>query len=243
MPNFGCSAHGWWEHSRAGRSRPLTVRASDDSGAERGHVIQGDVASPASPCSAPLSLRRELERKGLHLLSATAPIAYAAGLPRALLVWVLAAMLLAAVLIEVLRRTHSNTNDRFRRITGHLLRAHEHTAIAGATWLLLAFVIATLVLPPAAAIAAMLAVSLGDAAAAIIGRWLGRTRLPGGKSLEGSAACFFVTAAGAWIVAGCTPLTSVVAGAAAAVAELPSRPFDDNIRVAAAVGAVVWLLR
>ena len=65
-------------------------------------------------------------------------------------------------------------------------------------------------------------------------------------SLEGSAACCVATAAGALWVAGLGPAVIVEAGVAAAAAERPGRPLDDNLRVAGAVAlavvAATWLL-
>ena len=200
------------------------------------------VPEPAAPGPAPasLSLRHELARKALHLTSATVPLAYAAGMPRAPLLALLVVLLVTALLVELTRRRVHLVRRAFHRATQPLLRAHEHERVAGATWLLLAFVLVVWLCPRATAIAATWAVAVGDAAAAVVGRWLGRHRAGAhGKSLEGSLACVVATALGALLVARLGPFASLAAGVAAAAAEWPARPLDDNLRVAGAVVAAV----
>lgn len=196
-----------------------------------------------------LTLRRELARKALHITSASVPLAYAAGLPRGVLLAVLAALLAIALAVELGRARSARVRTHFTRATGALLRAHEHHRWSGATWLLVAFALAALLFPRDVAVAAMWAVALGDAGAAVVGRWLGRRPLPAalaggsGKTLEGSAACAVVTLLGAVFVARLGAGGSVVAAIVAAVAEAPSRPLDDNVRVALAVGGGILLWR
>ena len=189
-----------------------------------------------------LTLRHELARKAIHLQSVAIPAAYALGVPRVLLLAVLAVLLLAALIVEVARRRSSHVRSRFARAFAPLLREHEHAGIAGATWLLLAFLLAVLLLPRQAAIAATWAVSTGDAGAALVGRWLGTRRwTSSGKTLEGSAACMVLSFTGAWLVAGLPVATSVVAAGLAGAAEWPSRPLDDNLRIAGVVGGGILL--
>ena len=198
------------------------------------HPSHADASIPA------LTLRRELARKALHLSSAAVPLAYAAGLPRRTLLAGLVALLGVALLVELLRRRHEAVRRAFHRATSPLLRAHEHERWAGATWMLVAYVLVVWLAPRAAAIAATWAVAVGDASAAIVGRSIGRWRVGAhGKSLEGSLACCIATALGAVLVARLGPAVSVAAGVAAAVAEWPGRPLDDNLRVAAAVALTV----
>lgn len=201
-----------------------------------------------------IGLRQEFARKAIHLTSASVPIAYAAGMPRDRLVEALFLLFALALLVEVGRRRFAPVRAGFERLTGALLRDHERVRWAGATWMLLAFTLSVLLLPRAAAIAAMWAVAVGDASAAIVGRTLGRRmRRPGaaprspapppaGKSLAGSLACLVATALGAWLVAELRVPVALAAGVAAALAERPSWRLDDNLRVAAATGVAVVAL-
>lgn len=187
-----------------------------------------------------LSGRREVARKLIHLSSAAVPLAYAGGLSWRATLAVLVACLVAATIVELARRRSGRARTAFLGIADPLLRAHEREGLAGATWLLLAFTSAVLLLPRPVAIAAMWAVAVGDAAAALVGRAIGRHRLGGGrKSVEGAVACALATVAGAAFVARLDLVAAVVAGVSAAAAEWPERPLDDNLRIIIVVGAVL----
>jgi dolichol kinase len=217
-----------------------------------------------------LSLRREVARKALHLVFVVVPVAYAFGLPRHWLVTALGAAALVAVIIELARARHEATRERFVRWVGVLLREHEHARWSGATWMVLSMFALAAFVPRGVAVAAMWAISAGDAAAALVGRAFERRgqerdvtggpalttqpesggsmgvqsaeRRRGGKTIRGSVACFVVTLAGALALARLSPVESVVAAALATAAERPGGWLDDNVRIAAAValGILLW---
>jgi dolichol kinase len=189
--------------------------------------------SPAGTATS--AVRQELGRKALHAATAVIPVGWAAGVPKAAVVGLLGALAAIAVLVEVGRRASPPLQELFLRLVGPLLRPHEaNGAIAGATWMFGAYLSAALVAPPSVAVVAMWAVSAGDGAAAVVGRVVGRVRLPNGKSLEGALAMCAMTAAGAWGLAGWSLGQSLAIGAVASAAELPTGPLDDNVRVTAA---------
>lgn len=193
---------------------------------------------------APLALRWELTRKALHISWAIVPIAYALGVPRQVVLFALAIACVIALAIEIGRARSTSFRAVFTRHTGILLRQHEHQRWSGATWLLLSFLVSVLVLEPPVAIAAMWAVSVGDAAAAIVGRTIGRHRLGRSvKTIEGSLACALITFAGALGIAQLAPMPSAVAGIMAALGEWPAGPLDDNMRIGLAVGGGILLWR
>lgn len=186
---------------------------------------------------------REAQRKALHLTTVVVPLALALGLPQARVAGGLAALLVVAVVVEWARRASPVFGALFERRVGALLRDHEQRrGLTGATWLLLALVLATALLPRQAAIAATWAAGVGDALAALIGRaW--RRRRPGtGKTLAGSLACAAGTAVGAAVVAGYAPGAALAIGAGAALLERPALALDDNVRVAAGAAAVALLV-
>lgn len=188
-----------------------------------------------------IPLRAELQRKALHLTAAAVPVALAAGVPATPIAWGLGALLGIAIVVELARMRYAPVRLLFLRLTAHLLRDHEHRGWSGASWMLAAQLLAVLVFPTATAIAALWAVATGDAAAALVGRAAGRHRLASGKSLEGSAACFLVSLAGGLWLARLGPGAALAGAAAAAVAELPARPLDDNLRIVLATGAAISL--
>ena len=185
-----------------------------------------------------VTLRHEVARKAIHLASAVVPVAYAAGLRRDLLAALLGGALVAALAVEVTRRRVARVREPFERVVGDLLRPHEHGRWSGATWMLIAYLLAVALFPRAVAVAAMLAVALGDAAAAVIGRWAGARRVPpaSGKTWTGTVACAVATVLGALLVARLAPGAALACAIAAALAERPRGPLDDNVRVALAAG-------
>lgn len=184
---------------------------------------------------------REVGRKGLHLTSAVVPALLALEVPRGLLIPTLAVLAGGALAVEIARRHSGAIATRFDALFAPLLRPHERHRLTGATWLLLSFLGALVVLPREVAIAALWAAAVGDAAAALIGIPFGRHRAGrGDKSLEGSGACAIVTMVGALFIAALPPWIATVAGIAAALAERASWPHDDNARIVAVVGAAVW---
>jgi dolichol kinase len=187
-------------------------------------------------------LRRELARKGLHLLSTTVPVSYAAGVAQSLVIWVLAFALAVALVVEMGRWQSPRARGVFDSTVGGLLREHERRAASGATWLIVALLAATVCLPRDVAIAAMCAVTLGDALAAVIGRALSRATTYS-KSFSGSAACFAASAMSARAIAGFSWREALLVGVLAAVAERPRRPLDDNLRIVIVVGCGILLWR
>ncbi|HEY0777226.1 MAG TPA: hypothetical protein VGD56_04590 [Gemmatirosa sp.] len=199
----------------------------------------------------PATLRHEIARKGIHLASSAIPIAYAAGLPHAVLVPALGAAGVAAAAIEVARTRSPRARDTFERLVGPLLRPHERGRWSGATWMCAAYLIVVIVFPRPEAVAAMLAVSFGDAAAAVIGRVASArararraegadARAAGRKTWIGSLACLSATMTGALVVARLDVAAAFACGAAAMLAERPRWAVDDNVRVALAAGAAAW---
>ena len=191
----------------------------------------------------PLSLRHELSRKGIHLASATVPVAYAAGAPRAAVLAALAGAGVVAVGIERARARSPRARALFERLVGPLLRAHEHHHLSGATWMCAAYLLAVALFPRPAAVAAMLAVAFGDAAAAVVGRLAAQRRHTpaGGKTWAGSTACLAATTLGALLVARLGAPAALACGLAAALAERPHLAVDDNIRIVLAAGTAAWL--
>jgi dolichol kinase len=194
----------------------------------------------------PLSLRQEFVRKALHLAAAVFPVAYALGAPRGAIIVALAVTSIVALMLEWLRRTNARVGATFDRFFGAIVRPHERGSITGATWLSLACLIAVLVFARNAAIAALWCATVGDPAASLFGKWVAGksavTAASPGKTLTGSLACLVVSFGGAWMVAGYAPLSAAMIAAAATVVEAWPVQLDDNIRVAAAAGAIAQLL-
>ncbi len=194
----------------------------------------------------PLSLRQELARKTLHLATAGFPVAYALGAPRAVIVAALAVVSVVALAVEALRRTNAGVQSAFERTFGAIVRQHEARAITGATWLALSCLVVVLLLSRNAAIAALWCATAGDPAATLFGRWMA-PRAPDAdvaarKTMAGSMACLVVSFGGVWMIAGYAPAIAAPIAVVATLAEFMPVTIDDNVRVAAAAGAMAQIL-
>ncbi len=202
----------------------------------------------------------EINRKLLHGLAVVLPAGIFYG-PELLKVqqWmtsvVIGALFAVSLAIEILRFRKPAFGELFRKWFGSMLRTGEATRLTGATYVLGGSFLCSLIalqgaLAPAAAFLALTIFILGDAAAALVGKGMGRVRI-GDKTLEGALGCFllcFLLAdfvfphlpgfSAAW---GHLPLQQVLAlSALVAVLELfPVRLggfiFNDNLYVPVAV--------
>ncbi len=194
----------------------------------------------------PLSLRQEFIRKALHLAAAVFPVAYALGAPRGVIVIALSVTSAIALLVEWQRRANEKVRTIFDRFFGEIVRPHERRSITGATWLSLACLVAVLVFARNAAIAALWCATVGDPAASLFGKWVaGRSATAAanvGKTTVGSLGCLIVSFGGVWILAGYPVLSATMIALAATIVEAWPVQLDDNVRVAAAAGAIAQLL-
>jgi len=129
--------------------------------------------APGAPTPAvhPTPWRAELGRKAVHLASTLFPVSWGLGwVDRPIILGVLGAGLVIAIGLEIGRRRAGQIRHWFDAWFGWMLRAHEATALTGATWILAAMGLAAWLLPPAAAITALWAAVVGDASAALVGR-------------------------------------------------------------------------
>jgi dolichol kinase len=134
---------------------------------------------------------------------------------------------------------------------GSIARAHEHHQVPSATWMALAIMLGLLVMPMLAVEIGVLALGIGDPAAAIFGKRWGRTKIRGQKSLQGAMAFTFTTGlAVAALLTVFHPVldlatiatVSVAAGLAGAITEVVSEPLDDNFSIPLVVAFVATLL-
>ena len=150
-----------------------------------------------------------------------------------------------AILFEITRLRFPDLNRQAIRWLSPLMKTSERQSITGATWLIIASLIAFLAFDKPVAIVALLYISLGDPAAALVG-----SRVPGpriaGKSPLGTLAFLIVGLSAASILMAVDVLEhhwSVGVGAAiAALVELTPLRIDDNLTVPLISGAAMTLL-
>lgn len=187
-----------------------------------------------------LPLERELRRKLVHISSLSIPLGLwlVPKVPALAILGGVTAIFLGA---DVLRFLCTSFRGFFYRTFGPLLRAHERRDLTASTYLLLSSFICASVFGRDVAILATLYLILGDSSAALAGRHIGRTRIYGRKTLEGSLVGFSVDMAVAFVL----PFLSFeakVAGALVAVLSELLPGLDDNLVIPLASGLTMYLL-
>jgi dolichol kinase len=93
--------------------------------------------------------------------------------------------------VELLRFRFAPVQRMFYRISGKAMRPEEAKKMTGATYIVYSALLCSIVFVnhPSISFMALCAFIWGDAAAALVGQAVGRTKI-GKKSLEGSLACF-----------------------------------------------------
>lgn len=164
------------------------------------------------------------------------------------MLWVAGGFLASAVAMESSRRVSPRANEVMMAAFGKVAHPYERHRINSASWYALALVLLALFVPPLACAVGVVVLGFGDPFAAIVGRRFGRTKLPGGRSLEGSLA--FVLAGGLpalavllgfhhlpLVTAAVVALSGAVAGAAA---EVLSGRLDDNFTIPLIASLSAW---
>ena len=189
----------------------------------------------------------ELKRKALHLVALIVPLGmYLLGRTDAL--WILVPSSILAVGADVLRAYSPAFNAHIRHIFGPLMRTEELPApgegivINGATSVLVGATLLTVLFPLSIAVAVFVMTITADAAAALVGRGIGRHRWPGRPhTVEGTAA--FVAVGMLVMMPFGLGLPGTTSGVlVAAIAEASPLPVNDNIAVPLLAATMVTLI-
>ncbi len=142
--------------------------------------------------------REEIARKLLHLFALVMPIGIFYfpkwNFPGYLVALVLGTVLTASIIIEMLRFKFPHVQKLFFTLFGSMLREEETVKTTGSTYVIGAALLCSLLFYkyPHVSFIALTLFILGDGIAAIVGLSIGRIKLVGKKSLEGSLACFIL---------------------------------------------------
>lgn len=195
--------------------------------------------------SATLALRGEVARKTLHLASLALPAAMLT-LPYSAVLVSLVALSALAISIEIARDRSAAIHARVDRWLGWMMRPVERrpgSGFCGATWVVIAATLLLAAFPPAIAAAAMAIGLVGDAAAALVGRALGRHAWPGShRTVEGTAGFLVAGLLVAALFGGMPWSARIAAVVTAAVVEALPVPLNDNLVVPFAAAAALALL-
>jgi len=187
-------------------------------------------------------------RKMYHVLAASLfPLAYlyppfhlSEGQVKQWLLWVSGGCFVVSFIFDFLRLRDHEFNSKFMKYFSALIRRTEVNKFNGSTFLCFAFFVVIFFFSRGVAVAAMLFLSLGDAAAELGGKNFGKMKIFS-RSAEGTAAFFFVAFLVAfalfqdWRIA----LPGAFAGA---MVELFSFEVDDNLTVPIGSAIALWLV-
>jgi dolichol kinase len=191
----------------------------------------------------------EAQRKTLHLAAIVLPLwilFQPFPWPRTHRQWVALLLVLTAfaITVDVIRIHDHRVRRFFGRFFGGLMRRHEQFSLTGATYLLLASLLALELFPRPFAAAAIGFTILGDGMAALVGRAYGRVKFFN-KTLEGALGGLVACLAWAALLAGTgfVPWNIAACGAlAASLVEILPIPLDDNLGITLVSGYVMRLL-
>lgn len=189
----------------------------------------------------------ELLRKALHLLALVIPAGmYLLG--RTWSIAILVPFALVAVSADVLRARSRVFAGCIRSVFGPMMRPDElppetgRIVVNGATWVLLAAAVLSILFSIEAAVPAFVSFMVADAAAALTGIRFGRRRWPGSsRTVEGSSA-FVLVAFLALLLFDHVPIGAALTAAfVGAAAEVPSWRINDNVRVPVIIAIILVL--
>lgn len=162
-----------------------------------------------------------------------------------IMVIALAVLSAAALALDLARFRVGWLNRYFLRWLAPLLKGSEKSRITGATYLLIAALAVFGLFDSTIAVASLLFLSLGDPAAALVGRAMPGPRIRG-KSPGGTAAFLAMSLAVVGVLAAAGVIEYhwglLVGAAVAAVVELASLPPDDNLTVPLISGGAMHFL-
>ena len=194
-----------------------------------------------SPQSAPPPVWRRM----FHIIAGSSIPLAGIFVSETAMVWALSLLSAAGLTLDLVRFRVGWLNRLFTRWMAPLLKADEVHHITGATYMVIAALVVYLLYGKEVAIPVMFFLSLGDPAAALVGR-----RMPGprilGKSPLGTAAFIGVGAGAAAVLIAANVIDhhwAIWVGAAVAGAvELASIPPDDNLSVPLLAGTAMHFL-
>ena len=145
--------------------------------------------------------KEEINRKLLHILAVGYPVFIFYGpewfsLSKEQVLWIVFAFLLLSLVIDISRLYWGSFRSWFFNLFGSMMRTQEETQLTGATYIIAGSFICSWISLSSDAFAASAFISLtlfilGDAAAALCGKGLGRIKV-GDKTLEGAIGCFLL---------------------------------------------------
>ena len=185
------------------------------------------------------------QRRLFHATAGSAIPVAALFLPDSLPAVLLGILAAGSLALDLARFRVGWLNRLFLRFLSRLLKSDEDRRITGATYMLIGAGLAFALFDRPVVVAVLLFLSLGDPAAALIGRPMPGPR-PFGKSPVGTLAFIAVSllVVAVLVMTGVTGFQWVflVGAVVAGLVELAPLPFDDNLTVPLIAGTVIQYL-
>ncbi len=189
-----------------------------------------------------LSFRGELFRKGIHLCSLLIPAFYFLFNSTIVISILLGGFILLSGL-DLVRLYGNYAVRKYLGIAiGFMLRPREQKSFSGATTIVFAGLLVYLFYDLPIAAASMVIIIIGDPAAAVIGRIVGKIRFNNKKSLEGTLAFIMFSLLGVLIIPGLDFQLGLAGVLVGALFEILPVPIDDNISVPIIAGGVMQVM-
>jgi dolichol kinase len=184
----------------------------------------------------------EVLRKVVHLATLIIPIGYAL-VSEETVILILVPFFLALLSVDLLRLLHPGMAALFQKyFFGRVLREEEKPTLMGATYFIFSTILSILLFPRPIAIFSILILILADTAAALIGKWIGRIRISGKKTLEGSIAFLITALLIVWISPNLNRLSGSLAALGSAIVEILPIKLNDNLSIPLVAGAIMLFL-
>lgn len=187
-------------------------------------------------------IKKEVVRKAIHFLIALVPL-LSSLIGASATLGLLGAGIVVYTYAEW-KRSKGETVPFISRITRYASRERDQGHfVLGPITLGLGAMIALMLYPEPAASLAIYALAFGDGVASLVGKLFGRTPVPasGGKTLEGSAACFSAVFIASFFVLGNLFSAAVIALGAALLEAAPTEDLD-NLVLPTGVGFIAILI-
>jgi dolichol kinase len=185
--------------------------------------------------------RHELIRKIIHIGMSILPL----GLflfDRDIATVLIAAALTFAIVVDIIRLRSDRVRRLFERVFGESLRPHEKYELTGSTFMGISALLCVVLFPVPIAVAALLFLSIGDSAAALVGMRWGRTTLVPGKTLEGTLACLASCSIIGIAVPGVPFIAGITGALTATIVELLGfGAMDDNFGIPILSALAMWI--
>lgn len=187
-----------------------------------------------------LSLKREIQRKFIHFLSAIIPIIILIiGRDKSLIYLGIIAVLF--LLLDFFKSRIGFLGSIYCYFFGEVIRENEIKDFTGASWVLTGCFLTLLIFPLYTAVFGMFVMSICDSFAAIIGKSAGSVNIFG-KTLEGTIGFILSGFALILVLPFVSPVWGITAVISASIIELSPYPkINDNLSIPIVSAAILQL--